>query len=58
MYHVFFSLRVNSIFKDNFFFHGFGKFLALPGSGCVSSETDPDPKHCLKLRFMEIIKDD
>ena len=23
------------------FFHGFGKFLALPGSGSVSSETDP-----------------
>ena len=39
----FFFLRVNSIFKDIFFsfFHGFGKFLALPGS--VSSETDPDP---------------
>ena len=28
--------------KDNLF-HGFGKFLALPGSGSVLSETDPVP---------------
>ena len=39
------------------FFHGFGKFLALPGSGSVSSETDPDPAkwygsgHWLEMRF-------
>jgi len=32
------------VFTENFFlWHCFGYFLALPGSGSVSFETDPDP---------------
>ena len=50
----FFFLRVNSIFKDIFFLRGFGKFLALTGSGSVSSETDSDPKHCCQENKIKI----